>query len=342
MSQVIFIDKVTFLPSALPAENKLTAGDVNEMKNAINANDNWRGNFDLSGDAYPSSGGTGAAGIPKAGNQWYISVAGEVDVTGLGVVTVPVGTVITYVGGTVTLAASWNVRFNASDLGLDQVDNTSDVNKPVSTAQAAAITVVQNDVNAHEARTDNPHSVSKTQVGLGSVDNTADAAKPVSTAQQSALDLKANLASPTFTGTVSGITKSMVGLGNVDNTADTAKPVSTAQQTALDGKQATLVSGTNIKTVNGVSVLGSGDISIAATIAAAIAAAFVIGEVPTGAVDGVNLVFSIVSSPISGKAAVYRNGSRQKILVDYSQSGNVFTFVNAPETGDIILIDSIK
>jgi len=48
--------------------------------------------------------------------------------------------------------------------------------------------------------------------------------------------LKANLASPTFTGTVGGITKSMVGLGNVDNTADTAKPVSTAQQTALDLK----------------------------------------------------------------------------------------------------------
>ena len=51
-----------------------------------------------------------------------------------------------------------------------------------------------------------------------------------------ALAAKAPLASPTFTGTVSGITKSMVGLGNVNNTADTAKPVSTAQQTALNLK----------------------------------------------------------------------------------------------------------
>jgi hypothetical protein len=50
------------------------------------------------------------------------------------------------------------------------------------------------------------------------------------------VDLKADLSSPTFTGTVSGITKTMVGLGNVDNTADTAKPVSTAQQTALNLK----------------------------------------------------------------------------------------------------------
>lgn len=46
-----------------------------------------------------------------------------------------------------------------------------------------------------------------------------------------ALALKANTASPTFTGTVNGITKSMVGLGNVDNTTDLLKPLSTAAQT---------------------------------------------------------------------------------------------------------------
>ena len=50
------------------------------------------------------------------------------------------------------------------------------------------------------------------------------------------LALKANLASPTFTGTVSGIDKTMVGLGNVDNTSDANKPVSTATQTALNLK----------------------------------------------------------------------------------------------------------
>ena len=40
-------------------------------------------------------------------------------------------------------------------------------------------------------------------VGLSDVDNTSDAPKPVSTATQTALDLKANLASPSFSGTVS-------------------------------------------------------------------------------------------------------------------------------------------
>ena len=49
-------------------------------------------------------------------------------------------------------------------------------------------------------------------------------------------NLKANIESPTFTGTVSGITKAMVGLANVDNTSDLNKPISTATQTALDLK----------------------------------------------------------------------------------------------------------
>jgi hypothetical protein len=46
----------------------------------------------------------------------------------------------------------------------------------------------------------------------------------------------APLASPTFTGTVAGVTSTHVGLGNVDNTSDANKPVSTATQTALDLK----------------------------------------------------------------------------------------------------------
>lgn len=36
----------------------------------------------------------------------------------------------------------------------------------------------------------------------------------------------------------------------------------TGLEAALDAKQATLVSGTNIKTVNGASVLGSGDLVV--------------------------------------------------------------------------------
>jgi hypothetical protein len=45
-------------------------------------------------------------------------------------------------------------------------------------------------------------ALTKSSVGLANVDNTADADKPVSDDTQDALDLKANLAGPTFTGTV--------------------------------------------------------------------------------------------------------------------------------------------
>jgi hypothetical protein len=53
-----------------------------------------------------------------------------------------------------------------------------------------------------------------------------------------------------------------VGLTNADNTSDLNKPISTATQTALNAKQAVLVSGTNIKTVNGVSVIGAGNVPV--------------------------------------------------------------------------------
>jgi hypothetical protein len=72
----------------------------------------------------------------------------------------------------------------------------------------------------------------ETELDAGQLDNRYY----TETETNSALALKANLASPTFTGTVSGITSTMVGLGNVDDTSDLNKPVSTATQTALNLK----------------------------------------------------------------------------------------------------------
>ena len=88
-------------------------------------------------------------------------------------------------------------------------------------------------------------------VGLNNVDNISDLNKPISTLVQTSLDLKAPLASPSFTGTVTGIDKTMVGLNNVDNTTDLNKPISTLVQTALDLK-ATLASPTFTGTVSGI------------------------------------------------------------------------------------------
>lgn len=49
--------------------------------------------------------------------------------------------------------------------------------------------------------TGNPHGLTAVNLNLGNLDNTSDINKPISTAQQTALNLKANLASPNFTGT---------------------------------------------------------------------------------------------------------------------------------------------
>lgn len=56
--------------------------------------------------------------------------------------------------------------------------------------------------------------------------------------------------------------KSTIGLGNVDNTSDLNKPLSTAAIFALSQKQAQLVSAVNIKTINNIDLLGSGNITI--------------------------------------------------------------------------------
>lgn len=45
----------------------------------------------------------------------------------------------------------------------------------------------------HTSKTNNPHSVTKTQVGLGNCDNTSDISKPISSLTQSALNLKVAL-----------------------------------------------------------------------------------------------------------------------------------------------------
>ena len=76
------------------------------------------------------------------------------------------------------------------------------------------------------------------------ISDTAAMLKPYFTS----INLKANIESPTFTGTVSGITKAMVGLGNVDNTADIDKPVSSATQAALDLKATATVVTTSLAT----------------------------------------------------------------------------------------------
>lgn len=94
--------------------------------------------------------------------------------------------------------------------------------------------------------------LTKTDVGLANVDNTSDANKPVSTAQQTALNLKANLASPIFTGTVTVPTpvgsNEAANKGYVDNAISGIKGKSSVRMATTAN-----VALTGLQTIDGVS-----------------------------------------------------------------------------------------
>jgi len=151
------------------------------------------------------------------------------------------------------------------------------------------------DTSAVETKKITPSAL-KTALSLNNVDNTTDANKPVSTAQQTALDAKqATLVSATNIKTINSTT--ILGSGNisvapatainataiatgvVDNTEfEYLNGVTSAIQTQIDSKQATLVSATNIKTINSTSVLGSGNIAVEPTITATTSADYYRGD----------------------------------------------------------------
>lgn len=108
-----------------------------------------------------------------------------------------------------------DVVLTKTDVGLANVDNTSDASKPVSTAQQAALD------------------------GKQGLDSDLTAIASLSPTNDDVLQRKAGAwtnRTPAQVKTDLALTKSDVGLANVDNTSDANKPVSTAQQTALDGK----------------------------------------------------------------------------------------------------------
>jgi hypothetical protein len=166
-----------------------------------------------------------------------------------------------------------NARIAADTTLQNNINTVAGNLSTETTARQAGDATNAADLVAHTSNTSNPHATTKAQVGLGNADNTSDADKPISTATQTALNAKeptitAGTTSQYYRGdkTFQTLDKSAVGLGNVDNTSDVNKPVSTAQATAIALKQDTLVSGTNIKTINGNSILGSGNLAISAAV----------------------------------------------------------------------------
>jgi hypothetical protein len=145
------------------------------------------------------------------------------------------------------------------------------------------------DISANTTKKVTPNAL-KTALALDNVNNTSDANKPVSIAQQDALNAKVDENAPITPGTAAkitfdakglvtsgdsldetdlptGINANKIGTGAVSSTEfGYLDGVTSAIQTQIDGKQATLVSGTNIKTINSASLLGSGDVAVQPTL----------------------------------------------------------------------------
>ena len=73
-----------------------------------------------------------------------------------------------------------------SMVGLSNVDNTADANKPISSATQYALNLKA--PLASPTFTGTVSGITKSMVGLGNVDNTTDANKPISIATQTSLN----------------------------------------------------------------------------------------------------------------------------------------------------------
>ena len=113
-----------------------------------------------------------------------------------------------------------NVNNIKSLLGIDSLNNTPDLLKPISIA-------TQNALNYKLNKSDTTSLSSRIAEKLSKSDTLSLSTR---------INSKAPINNPVFTGTVSGITKTMVGLNNVDNTTDATKPISVATQNALNNK----------------------------------------------------------------------------------------------------------
>ena len=183
-----------------------------------------------------------------------------------------------------------------TQVGLGDVDNTSDANKPVSTATQTALNLKADKTTTISAGTGltggGDLSVNRTlTVSYGATAGTAaqgndprlsDARTPTlhthgNITNAGSIGATANL--PIITTTSGVLTTGSFGTaastfcqGNDSRLSDARTPTAhshttagvTGLDTALSGKQDTLVSGINIKTVGGQSLLGSGDVPIAA------------------------------------------------------------------------------
>jgi len=190
-----------------------------------------------------------------------------------------------------------NVTLTKSDVGLSNVDNTSDADKPVSTATQTALNAKQNTLSLTTTGTSGAATLVGSTLNIpqysgggsttwGSITGTLSSQTDLQTALDGKVDENSAITGATKTkvtydakGLVtagadlsasdipSGIDASKISTGVISNAEfDYLNGLTDNIQTQFTGKQPILVSGTNIKTVNSNSLLGSGDVAVQSTL----------------------------------------------------------------------------
>ena len=139
-------------------------------------------------------------------------------------------TVTALSGNVSTISNTVNLKANIASPTFTGIPTAPTAANTVSNTQIATTAYVKTVIG------DLINSAPSTLDTLGEIATSLANNESLSSTLTTSIALKAPLADPTFTGTVSGITKTMVGLGSVDNTTDLGKPISNATQTALDLK----------------------------------------------------------------------------------------------------------
>lgn len=194
-------------------------GEAGKIYVAIDSRKVYRWGGSVYVEISPAPGSTDA--VPEGAINKYFTTQRAADAapvqsvngqTGAVILAIPVESVNGYTG---------EVELTKADVGLGNVDNTADADKPISSAVQSALDnkedvgAAASAVTAHEEAED-PHPQYLTETDIPAV--------PVQSVNG-------------YTGDVE-LTKADVGLGNVDNTADIDKPISSAVQSALDNKEA--------------------------------------------------------------------------------------------------------
>ena len=228
-------------------------------------------------------------------------------------------------------ALSANVTLGKADVGLSNVDNTSDVNKPISTATQTAL-----DLKADKSITVNGQALSanvtigKADVGLSNVDNTSDVNKPISTATQTALNLKEDL---------SNKSTSIV----TDGASDTKYPSTKAVKTFVD---AATPDATTLATGK---IQLAGDLSGTATAPTIANGAVTNTKLASDAVTSTNILDGTIAAADLGANAVttakIANGAVTAAKIEPLSDANILVGTatgnaKVPVTGDVTMANT--